>query len=174
MKLFVYYLGGRAGRANIEVHDVAFAVGARYEDAFPYLREHWFGDLNGLHIDCYAELAYADGYAIEVALRSDAATDFSQTSAKLFFVNLGAYQHGQFEEVHFNKIVVATSEEEAKQRAKELINNDKRLLMLHKDKLVDVESAISVNALIDNQYLLKITKSTAVMDSVFNHGYFLI
>ena len=46
-------LGGRAEKANIELHDVRWVVGSKIEDSFDTLRKDWFGSSKGLHIDSY-------------------------------------------------------------------------------------------------------------------------
>ena len=43
-KLYMFYLGGNAGRSNIEVHDIQFAVCDDYREAIPALKAAWFGD----------------------------------------------------------------------------------------------------------------------------------
>jgi len=42
---FLYYivLGGRAKKANIELHDVRWVVGSKIEDTYDTLRKDWFG-----------------------------------------------------------------------------------------------------------------------------------
>tara|TARA_B100001989_G_scaffold250720_1_gene228358 strand:- start:1287 stop:1448 length:162 start_codon:yes stop_codon:yes gene_type:complete len=49
-------LGGRADKANIELHDVRWDIGSRIKDTFDVLRHGWFGSLKGLHIDSYKKL----------------------------------------------------------------------------------------------------------------------
>ena len=38
MKLFMFYVGGDCGNANVELHDVRFSVGETAEDCFDDLR----------------------------------------------------------------------------------------------------------------------------------------
>jgi hypothetical protein len=52
-KLFAVYLGGRADRCNIELHDVVFVVGSSIEETYPLLAKKWFGNLHGFHIDSF-------------------------------------------------------------------------------------------------------------------------
>src|SRR3569623_1007596 len=42
--LFAVNLGGRAAKCNIELHDVAFAVGPSIEATYEQLMDQWFGD----------------------------------------------------------------------------------------------------------------------------------
>ena len=51
--LFLVVLGGRAEKANVELHDVRWVLGTRIEDTYDVLRNDWFGTLEGLHIDSY-------------------------------------------------------------------------------------------------------------------------
>ena len=54
--LFLVVLGGRVDKANVELHDVRWAVGSKIEDTFDILRRDWFGSIEGLHIDSYKKL----------------------------------------------------------------------------------------------------------------------
>ena len=59
-------LGGRAKKANIELHDVRWVVGSKIEDTYDTLRKDWFGSPKGLHIDSYKKIKYLDGYKINI------------------------------------------------------------------------------------------------------------
>ena len=59
-------LGGRAEKANIELHDVRWVVGSKIEDTYDTLRKDWFGSSRGLHIDSYKRINYVDGYRINL------------------------------------------------------------------------------------------------------------
>ena len=62
--LYLVVLGGRAKKANIELHDVRWVVGSKIEDTYDTLRKDWFGSPKGLHIDSYKKIRYIDGYKI--------------------------------------------------------------------------------------------------------------
>ena len=51
MKLFSVFLGGRADKCNIELHDVVFTLGEKIEDSYNDLLGKWFGLPDRLHID---------------------------------------------------------------------------------------------------------------------------
>ncbi len=55
--LFMVMLGGRHARANTEVHDIVMAVGDTLEEVYPQLKQAWFGEAQGLHIDAWAKLS---------------------------------------------------------------------------------------------------------------------
>ncbi len=52
--LFMVMLGGRHAKANTEVHDVVMAIGHSLSELTPQLKQAWFGELKGLHIDAWA------------------------------------------------------------------------------------------------------------------------
>ena len=58
--LYLVVLGGRAKKANIELHDVRWVVGSKIEDTYDTLRKDWFGSPKGLHIDSYKKIKYID------------------------------------------------------------------------------------------------------------------
>lgn len=131
-KLFAVYLGGRADRCNIELHDVVFVVGASIEDTYPALANKWFGNLEQFHIDSYVELKKIDGYKIE--LSKDAP---KENTKKLYFINLGAYKPGEFTEYHQSAFYVADAAPEAIRRAKSELCQG--LQTIHKDDVIVLE-----------------------------------
>ena len=64
--LYLVVLGGKAKKANIELHDVRWVVGSKIEDTYDTLRKDWFGSPKGLHIDSYKKIQYIDGYKINL------------------------------------------------------------------------------------------------------------
>ena len=64
--LYLVVLGGRAKKANIELHDVRWVVGSKIEDTYDSLRNDWFGSPKGLHIDSYKKIKHVDGYKINL------------------------------------------------------------------------------------------------------------
>ena len=133
-KLFMFYLGGSAPGANIEVHDVQFAVGDQPEDAFPGLVERWFGTKDSLHLDAYAIVEWADGH--DVILLSQP----NDSGKKLYFINMGGYLPGDLQEAHSFSLFVARDEQEAKAKAKRslltTVNHQ------HRDNQMDVDDCL--------------------------------
>lgn len=144
MYLFMFYLGGNAGKSNIEVHDIQFAVAKEPEDAWPLLRKAWFGDRNKVHLDGYARIHWVDGY--QIALSEEPA----KNQPNLYFVNIGAYQPDTLAELHAFDLFVANSPLEAKKKAL------KRLLpgksQQHKDNLKEIDDFLLLDK-IDKYYI---------------------
>jgi hypothetical protein len=136
MKLFAVYLGGRAPKANTELHDVVFAVGESIEATYLQLLEKWFGDSHGLHLDSWLELDVVDGWRIGLAESP------SPQSEKLFFVNLGAYDDS-FTELHASGFFVAATAQEAKKRAQAALLRGAQTV--HKDDLHQVDDCIALD-----------------------------
>ena len=113
MKLFAVMLGGSAQGANTELHDTVFAVGPDIESTYEQLMAQWFGSLRGVHIDSWLPLEVVDGH--RVALRPEAP---AAGEPKLWFVNLGAYRHGRFGELHEVAFLAAGDADTAKSRAR--------------------------------------------------------
>ena len=136
-KLFAVYLGGRAPKCNIELHDVVFVAGESIDALYETLMDKWFGDPLRVHIDSWVELWVIDGYQIE--LRQEQAAQ----EKKLYFINLGAYRPGEFTELHANAFVVAENERVVKQRAKrELLHGTQQV---HTDDLYDLDDCLELS-----------------------------
>ena len=65
-RLFAVYLGGRAPRASIELHDMVFVAGEAIEDCYDQLLDKWFGTPGWVHIDSWLELDIVDGWKVEL------------------------------------------------------------------------------------------------------------
>lgn len=139
MKLYMFYIGGSAPGANIEVHDVRFVVGESVEACYPALRKHWYGTLKGLHLDSYVQVHHVDGYRIELQHTP------SGQAEKLWFVNFGGYYPNRLAEFHDFTLVVAKSADEAKRVGYQRLLTDS--VEQHKDDLYDVDNCLNVDLL---------------------------
>ena len=93
LHLFLVVLGGRASKSNIEVHDIRWVVGETINETFPTLREEWFGEQKGLHIDSYKAIKYIDGYKIKITEANKTyPEDIVFSNKSLWFINLGGYK----------------------------------------------------------------------------------
>ncbi|MEN4193936.1 DUF1543 domain-containing protein [Serratia marcescens] len=137
--LLMFYVGGTAPGANIELHDVQFAAADRPEEAYPLLREKWFGDKRKVHVDGYARIDWADGYDVSLKPAPFAGEE------KLFFVNVGGYRSDELAELLQFGLFVARSADEAKDKAKRVLLTDSA--QQHKDDLADVDDCLLLHAL---------------------------
>ena len=147
--LFLVVLGGRAKKANIELHDVRWVIGSKIEDTFDVLKKDWFGTSKGLHIDSYKRINYVDGYKINLKniekkiCKNSGIFNVSHTKKNLWFVNIGGYDPSSMQEKHEFGLVVASSSLEAKKKAKALWLNGCR--KKHKDDLAALKNLISLD-----------------------------
>ena len=147
--LFLIVIGGRAPKANIELHDVRWVVASKIEDTFESLRKNWFGSIEGLHIDSYKKIKSIDGYRISLKNIEKDKIKYKflhkdiKNEKKLWFVNLGSYRSDSMQERHEFGLVVAKNSKEAKRIAK-----SKWLLgyrKTHKDNLSFLDTVSDVD-----------------------------
>ena len=148
--LFLVVLGGRAKKANIELHDVRWVIGSRIEDTFDALRNDWFGNFEGLHIDSYKKIKHVDGYKINLKnienkkLKNKKFFNGNAVKKNLWFVNIGGYDPNSMQEKHEFGLVVASSKLEAKNIAKSkwLLGCKKK----HKDDIASLKKLIGCDS----------------------------
>ena len=140
--LFIVMLGGRHARANTEVHDVVLAVGGSLEEVYLQLKNAWFGEQKGLHIDAWAQIygVAFEGKNYQIQF-TDAAPN--QADQKLYLLNLGGYDAGEFGELHRYVLVLAQNAMVAKQRGK--AHFAQHWQKQHTDRVLDVDDCIAID-----------------------------
>ena len=113
MKLFYTILGAIPAGRNIEQHDVFFGIGESMKSLVPAIKKFWPEAKGKIHIDCYQEVNFVDGYEIKIVEKT---AELSENY--LFFINLGGYEHGKFEELHQQYLMVGKSLSEITKRVK--------------------------------------------------------
>lgn len=103
LKLYMILLGSRAPGRHVEQHDYFFAISPNLKELVPHMKAFWKGTSGNLHIDGWREVNAVDSYEVKVILKADGFTD---TSEKLFFINLGGYQEGKLEEQHYTVLTI--------------------------------------------------------------------
>lgn len=111
LKLFFFLLGCRPQGRLTEQHDVFFGIGATIADIIPSIKSFWKEAEGKIHVDAWREVNFVDGYQINVVPRLE--TKVESSEKKLFFLNLGGYKPGDFEEYHYKLLCVATDKSEA-------------------------------------------------------------
>lgn len=161
-KLFAVYLGGRADRCNIELHDVVFVVGSCIEETYPLLAKKWFGNMDHFHIDSYFHLKNIDGYEIHLSKNPSPLS----SSKKLYFINLGAYKAHEFTEYHQSAFYVAEDALEAVKRAKselcqglQTIHKDDVVLLDHVNQGFDVDDILEIETV--DEYFISLKPSSS-------------
>ena len=101
---------------HTEQHDVFFGIAENIRELIPQVIAFWPEGKKGLHLDAWREVTRVDGYSVEVVDAS--ATDRKQ---QLFFINLGGYKKGEFDEFHYKLLVAAPGKGEAISMAKQTV-----------------------------------------------------
>ncbi len=101
-------IGATLPGRHTEQHDVFFGFGESIRDVLPQVLDFWPEAKKGLHLDAWREVTLVNGFCVEVI---DQPGYMSNT--QLFFINLGGYKQGEFEEFHYKMIVAAPGKDEA-------------------------------------------------------------
>lgn len=112
--LFMLLLGCKPKGRHTEQHDIFFTVSDSLKNCIPDIINFWH-DAGTIHIDAWREVTEAEDYTIEVI----PATSKHKDKLKLFFLNLGGYKPGEFEEYHYKMIIPAENKTIAIKKAKE-------------------------------------------------------
>lgn len=163
MKLFVFYIGGDAPGSMIELHDMRIIAARTMMDCIPEIKKTWWGIPERLHLDGWGELTHAHGY--DIVLKPEPFTG----PEKLWFLNLGGYVKGEFEELHKNIFIVAEREVQARAKAlKQTLHWDSH----HKDTQFEVEKILNLETITGPQGLhIHLTPNVNGKPFTFGHGY---
>lgn len=162
VRLFALMLGGRATGCHIELHDVVFAVGESFEALKPDLRALWFGDRQQVHVDAWAELSQVDGYRVQLSREP------GRPGPKLWFINIGGYQPGEFAEQHAYAFIAAASKTEVKQQARARLLPGRQ--EWHKDDLFEIDDCLAIDQV--SGWHVELVADRQAGSPVVHNGYF--
>src|SRR5690606_17771283 len=97
-------------------HDYFFGIGHSLKELVPEMRAFWREAGASLHLDGWREVTAVDGYRVSVISSESAREEVA--SKRLFFINLGGYQEGRFEEQHYTVLTAKESKDQAFREAK--------------------------------------------------------
>lgn len=171
--LFMIKIGARPKGRLIEQHDMFFGVGTHIGDFVDAINGHWPEVKNKWHLDAYRQVTIVDDYRIQ--WQPMTYNQNNDNPLKLFFINLGGYLVGEFEEFHHKLLIVAPSQADAIKQAKQsrfyqqYSFKDKNTpfnAASHIDdkQQVDIDEIYDVNDLLTGGHLL-ITPLTTVLDA---------
>jgi hypothetical protein len=185
LKLFMVLLGSKAPGRNVEQHDFFFGIGNSLKDLVPQMRAFWNEAGASLHVDGWREINAVDGFDIQVVPQVADLTHQEAKEeagvAKLFFINLGGYQAGKFEEQHYILLSVKPDIAQAIQAAKRSIffkNNSMKGANAHIDDKygIDIDDIHQIEDLLSPalkaQYKIVIKPGLGLPEEPLNLGYF--
>lgn len=175
-KLFMILIGCTPKGRFIEQHDIFFTIANSIEDTRNAVIDFWPEAKGRVHMDAWREVTAVDGYHITVG-----AKDAPQASEKrLFFINLGGYRAGEFDEPHYKMLIVADHLAEASKKAKETAFYKHTGFVgapSHIDDKygVDVDDAFEISEILNEdlkaQYRIQLTQEPAVHEDKLHLGY---
>ena len=113
-QLFMLLLGCKPPGRNTEQHDTFFAIAHTAAELEPQIRAFWPAPKK-IHADALRWVNCVDDYAIEVVAKTTAINQ----NFKLWFINLGGYKRGEFDEFHYKLLTVAANKGAAIAAAKQ-------------------------------------------------------
>ena len=114
LRLYMLLLGCKPPGRYTEQHDIFFGIAASLRDLLPDILDAW-PEAPKIHIDAWREVTEVDGYAVQVVKREEGLP----AAGKLFFLNLGGYKPGEFEEYHYKLLCIAPDKAQAVEQAKQ-------------------------------------------------------
>lgn len=116
VKLFMMLLGCKPPGRNTEQHDIFFTFAESISATEADVRNFW-PEAPKIHLDAWREVFLVDGQKVSVVPKGTAIP----SKYKLFFINLGGYKPGEFDEFHYKMLVVAENIAEAQKLAKQTV-----------------------------------------------------
>jgi len=180
-KLYMILLGATPPGRTIEQHDIFFGIASDLKSLVPDIICYWPEADGRIHIDGWQEVQYAGSY--EVHVRDRAAQGVPADDVKLFFINLGGYKPGEFEEYHYKMVMAAKNKAEAIKLAKETAfykhTGFKGAESHVDDKFgVDVDDAYQIEEILSSKfkekYRIDLVKREGKGENKLNIGYFIL
>ncbi|GGB73974.1 hypothetical protein GCM10007424_12340 [Flavobacterium suaedae] len=179
LKLYMVLVGCTPKGRLTEQHDIFFGIGTSLEELLPDMYRFW-PESGKLHVDSWREVTKVGDYAITIHERTTEVQPNEQNQ-KLFFINLGGYKPGDFEEYHYKKLIVAESMGVAVKSAKKTsfykhydfegaVSHVDDKYALDADDLHNVEDVLTDT--LKEKYTINITPLTSPMSEDEQHiGY---
>lgn len=178
LKLFMAILGCRPAGRYTEQHDIFFGIATEMKELIPAMYEYWPEANKKIHVDAWREVKQVDGFEVKIVLAGD---NKSTENTKLFFINLGGYKPGEFEEYHYKMLVAAPTKGDAITASKKTAffkHNGFKGAQSHVDDKygVDVDDLYEIPDIlpeeIKKQYRIQLDKAAFAKEDELNIGYF--
>lgn len=169
-------IGSTPPGRHIEQHDVFFGIGENLRDLIPHINDFWPEAKRRMHFDAWREVTSLNGFSVEVVEDPE-----FQSKTQLFFLNLGGYKKGEFEEFHYKMIVAAEQKAEAIKSAKQTAffrHTGFKGANAHIDDKygVDVDDVYAIRDILPeamkNRYSLSIQPADHLEEDELHLGYF--
>lgn len=113
-RLYMLLIGCLPQGRHVEQHDVFFGIGNSIKEVLQQAMDFWPEAGNYFHLDAWRMVSNVDGYPVSVVSKMN-----EPAGRHLYFLNLGGYKPGEFEEFHYKMLVAANDKNEAMKAAKQ-------------------------------------------------------
>ena len=182
LKLYMVLLGANPPGRRVEQHDFFFGIAPGLEALLPQFKSFWPEAIPRLHIDAWREVNAVDGYRVHIVQRTNDTQVSAQQENKLFFVNLGGYKHGRFEEQHEVFLIVRKHKQEAFDTVKstdffrthhitaKAASHIDNKYGLDVDELYHIDEMLSTE--LKSRYQIELIPHAGLMDDTIHLGYY--
>lgn len=177
-KLFMLLLGCKPKGRHTEQHDVFFSVADSLKELVPQIIDFWPEADEKIHIDAWRTVTKVERYSVKLIAKNQ---NDSNSTLKLFFINLGGYKENEFDEFHYKMLTVASSKAEAINAAKQTAffkHTQFENAYSHIDDKygVDVDDIFDIEDILPDKikksYRISITEDTDKEEDEIALGYF--
>lgn len=171
-------LGSKAPNRNVEQHDYFFGIAYNLKELVPQIKAFWPEAGSSIHLDGWREINTVDGFKINVVPKGEHS---SNSTKKLYFINLGGYQSNKLEEQHYTVLSVQDDRALAIQNAKKTVffkTNSIKGANSHIDEKygIDVDDIYKIEDILNTaskeKYNIEIYPSTNLPEDEIHLGYF--
>lgn len=166
-------LGCKPNGRHTEQHDILFTIGNSLKSVIPDMIAFWPEADGIIHLDSWREVTRVDNFEIRIILKEE---KMIKGKEKIFFLNLGGYKPGEFEEYHYKVLVVSSEKSLAIQEAKESVFYKHTLSSHIDDKYgVDVDDVYDVEDILPKhlkeKYAIQIMPASDRTEDDLHIGY---
>ncbi len=163
--LYMMLLGCRPAGRLTEQHDIFFGIGNSMKDLIPVIKNFWPEAKGIIHVDAWRKVSQVGNYKIEVIEKTQ--RDLNQP--QLFFINLGGYKPGEFDEFHYKMLIVSSNKSEAIQHSKQKAFY-KHVGFKGAESHIDDKYGVDVDEILEIKDILSSELKTKYQFKIFENG----
>lgn len=179
LQLYMLLLGCKPEGRHTEQHDLFFGIGPSLKSLIGQMESFW-PEAGKIHLDAWRVVSQVNEWRVSVKERVEPMENAPQpvvsNEPKLFFLNLGGYKPGVFEEFHYKELTVQSTAAAAIKAAKSNAFYQHSVSSHIDDKYgVDVDDLYNVEDILDRdlkkKYFLAFEQVTDAQEDEWHIGY---
>ena len=172
-------IGCKPTGRHTEQHDVFFTIGHQLKDLIPAMKNFWPEAKKNIHLDAWREVKQVGNYDVTIVAKQSTANQSS--AANLFFINLGGYKPGEFDEFHYKMLLACADKTAAISESKETTfykHTGFKGAPSHVDDKygVDVDDVFEIKDILPKDvkeaYQIVLTPAIVKQEDIIHLGYF--